>query len=340
MQFKLFTSFSEISSHDWNTLAGASIINTPFSRYEYLAHWWQTLGGSEWESAALHLVTASNDRGLLGIAPLFIAQHNGTRKLLLVGSIEISDYLDLIVQAEDAPVFINGLLDFLQSDARTRGMPIALYNVPESSPTPALLNAACTARGWTIESVLFRATPRIPLRGDFEAYLATVEKKQRHEIRRKMRRAADSGARVEFHIVQDGAELPAATEAFLELMAQDAEKAFFLKPAMRAHMIKLIDLAHQSGYLWLAFLKVDGKIAAGALNFDYANKLWGYNSGVNTEFMSLSPGWVLLAHQLMWATASGRAEFDFMRGDEEYKYRFGAINSHVLHVELSPRPAQ
>ena len=74
--------------------------------------------------------------------------------------------------------------------------------------------------------------------------------------------------------------------------------------------------------------------AAAAFNFDYKGKLWGYNSAVNRDFLDLSPGWVLLAHQIQWACEHGRTEFDFMRGDEDYKYRFGAVNRHVMRARL------
>jgi CelD/BcsL family acetyltransferase involved in cellulose biosynthesis len=52
--------------------------------------------------------------------------------------------------------------------------------------------------------------------------------------------------------------------------------------------------------------------------------------------MDISPGWVLLARQIEWACEHGRSEFDFMRGDEAYKYRFGAVNRHVVRARLLP----
>jgi len=63
----------------------------------------------------------------------------------------------------------------------------------------------------------------------------------------------------------------------------------------------------------------------------------GYNSGVNTDYREMSPGWVLLGHQLQWATERGRQEFDFMRGDEDYKYRFGGVNRYVMRVRVFPQ---
>jgi CelD/BcsL family acetyltransferase involved in cellulose biosynthesis len=103
---------------------------------------------------------------------------------------------------------------------------------------------------------------------------------------------------------------------------------------MLEQMTVTIRNASERGYLWLAFLEVDGSKAAASLNFDYKNKLWGYNSGVGREHMELSPGWVLLADVIQWCCENGRSEFDFMRGDEDYKYRFGGVNSHVMRVKV------
>jgi CelD/BcsL family acetyltransferase involved in cellulose biosynthesis len=49
--------------------------------------------------------------------------------------------------------------------------------------------------------------------------------------------------------------------------------------------------------------------------------------------MELSPGWVLLAQVIQWCAEHGRSEFDFMRGDEDYKYRFGGVNKHVMRAK-------
>ncbi len=335
MEYTLLKDFSSVSASDWNTLVEAGISDTPFLRHEILSQWWKTLGGGEWKEADLVLISASENGNLIGIAPLFKADYDGRLALLLVGSVEISDYLDLIVRLEDLPRFLTGLIDFLIRSELFEGLPFDWYNLVESSPTLAALKAESENRGWTYHEEIYRPTPRIALNSDFEAYLAGIEKKQRHEIRRKMRRAAESEVPVHFYILEDASALESEMEAFFQLMAQDSNKAGFLKPAMREHMSAIIRSAFSQGYLWLAFLTVDGVKAAAALNFDYKNKLWGYNSGVSHDFLELSPGWVLLSHQLQWACEHGRYEFDFMRGDEEYKYRFGGVNKYVMRAILT-----
>lgn len=170
------------------------------------------------------------------------------------------------------------------------------------------------------------------MNGSFDEYLLRIDKKQRHEIRRKMRRAAESEKDVRFHVIDRTADIESEMNAFFDLMVQDPNKEQFLHPEMREQMSVTIRNAFERGYLWLAFLEVDGSKAAASLNFDYRNKLWGYNSGVGREHMELSPGWVLLAYVIQWCTDNGRSEFDFMRGDEEYKYRFGGVNKYVMRA--------
>jgi CelD/BcsL family acetyltransferase involved in cellulose biosynthesis len=208
------------------------------------------------------------------------------------------------------------------------------YNLPDSSPTLAALKAESAQRGWTHLEEMYRPTPRIALNGDFDEYLERVEKKQRHEIKRKMRRAEASERGVRWYI-SDMQDVEAEIDSFLGLMEHDQGKAGFLHDDMRVQMRAVIRTAHEHGWLWLAFLEADGQRIAANLNFDYNNKLWGYNAGVNRDFMDLSPGWVLLGNVLQWACENKRAEFDFMRGDEEYKYRFGAVNQYVMRVKLT-----
>jgi len=253
---------------------------------------------------------------------------------MLVGSIEISDYLDLIVREQDLARFLSGLLDFLTSSLTGNWSALNWYNLPDDSPTLAALKAESEKRGWTHHEEIYHPTPRIPLNGSFDDYLARIDKKQRHEIRRKMRRAAESEKNVRFTMVNGTEDINSEIDAFFALMVHDPGKAEFLHPAMREQMTVTIRNAHAQGYLWLAFLEIGGVKTAASLNFDYRNKLWGYNSGVSREHMELSPGWVLLAHTIQWCCDNGRYEFDFMRGDEEYKYRFGGVNKYVKRVKV------
>ena len=104
---------------------------------------------------------------------------------------------------------------------------------------------------------------------------------------------------------------------------------------MRLQMRDIIQWSFETGILQLSFLTVDGKKAAAYLCFDYLDRIWVYNSGFDPAYREFSPGWVMLSYLIQNAIENGKKVFDFMRGDEAYKYRFGAEDSFVLKVKIS-----
>lgn len=324
-------------AEEWNNLLSQSASHVPFLRHEYLATWWRTLGGGEWPDGELYIVTARHaDGALCGIAPLFLTKNlDGEAALMLLGSIEISDYLDVIARPEDLPSFVNTLLEHLASPEAPAWQALDWYNLLESSPTLPVLKSAVSRLGWQLNVERLHHCPFIPLPGDWEIYLAGIDKKQRHEIRRKIRRAENADIPVRWRIVTQEDNLDAEIDAFLDVMGQDPQKQAFLTDAMRSQMRLAIKAAQRAGWLQLSFLEVDGDIAAGYLNFDYANRIWVYNSGINFEYSSYSPGWVLLGYLLQWANEQQRGAFDFMRGDEDYKYRFGGVDRFVVRAKIT-----
>ena len=321
---------------EWNNLLAVSASHVPFLRHEYIIAWWQGLGGGEWQNGELYVITGRDEQGgLVGIAPLFMTTNrDGEPALLLLGSIEISDYLDVIARPEDIPNFIEALLDYLAQEAEPGTALLDWYNLVESSPTLSALHAAADKLGWEYSEQPLQHCPYIPLPGDWEKYICSIDKKQRHEIRRKMRRLEEYYLPVRWYFTQDGAKLDQELNDFLQLMAKDKDKAKFLTPAMKEQLHSIAKAAYKAGWLQLAFIEVNGEKAAGYLNFDYLNHIWVYNSGLDFRFSELSPGWVLLGYLLEWANNNKRQSFDFMRGDEQYKYRFGAIDRRVLRLTV------
>lgn len=337
MDLKLYQNFPKELKTEWNELLAQSGVHVPFLRYEYLETWWQTRGGGEWpQDARLAIITGREEGRLVGIAPLFEAEWEGIPTLLLVGSIEISDYLDLIGRSEDLPRFTTALLAFLtQEPALSAWKRLDLYNVLETSTVLGALQNAAQGAGMSYAQEPFRPALTIPLPGDWEAYLAGIDKKQRHEIRRKMRRAYEGERPVRWYFVEDPSTLESEIDAFLALMSQDEEKARFLTPPMRENFRNTMRCAFEAGCLHLSFLEIDGHKAAAYLSMDYLNQLWVYNSGIDGSFNEYSPGWVLLGELLRWANENKRSAFDFMRGDEDYKIRFGAQKRDVMRVTVT-----
>lgn len=347
MQLTLLRTTAEFQLlvQEWNQLLEKSASHVPFLRHEYLFAWWQTLGGGEWKNSQgpepeLCLVIGRRtDGSLAGIAPLFLTQNqDGEPALMLLGSIEISDYLDLIVEPENLEEFTSNLIDFLESPAFPNWSVLDLYNLFETSPTLPALQTAGTKRGWVYQAEKLQHCPAIPLADDWESYLAGIDKKQRHEIRRKIRRVEASDHELRWYFVEDSGRLADEMEAFFDLMSYDPAKKAFLTSEMRSQMHLIAAAALEAGWLQLAFIELDGEKAAGYLNFDFNNQIWVYNSGINFDLGALSPGWVLLGYLIQWAIENGRTSFDFMRGDEDYKYRFGGIDRRIVRATLRRTP--
>ncbi len=321
---------------EWNTLLDSSASRVPFLRHEFISTWWQTLGGGEWPKGQLWVLLGRDEQDkLIGIAPFFLTlNQEGERALMLLGSFEIADYLDFIARPDDLPVFIKEVMDYLHRDTGPDWQVIDFYNLLEASPSLPAIEAEADRPGWSYSVERLQHCPYITLPGDWETYLASIHKKQRHEIRRKIRRLENQELPTYWYIVNDEKDLDDEIDAFIALMAQDAEKERFLTDVMRSQLQASIHAAFQAGWLQLAFIEIDGQKAAGYLNFDFGGHIWVYNSGLNYTFGELSPGWVLLGYLLQWANENGRQAFDFMRGDEDYKYRFGATDRFVLRATI------
>ena len=323
---------------EWDLLFARSHLQVPFLRFGYLRAWWQSLGGAEWqpENSTLCIITAREHGELVGIAPLFLSSKPGWQPALrLIGSIEVSDYLDLLSPPETLAAFLSGMLGFLRQDPELRAYPLELLNLREDSRTLLALPGAAESNGYSYAEERLQPSPYITLADSWDAYLASVNKKQRHEIRRKVRNA-ENRHQMEWYTVQDAARLEEEVDAFIAMMRQDPRKAAFLNPAMREHLQATARFAFEHGQLHLAFLTFEGHKAAAYFSFIEGGKLWVYNSAWEPLYAPCSPGWVLLAKVIQWAIDQGLREVDMMRGDEDYKYKFGAVNRYVTRALCLP----
>jgi CelD/BcsL family acetyltransferase involved in cellulose biosynthesis len=325
------TDFLQLKEN-WNALLTQSASHVPFLRHEFLSHWWTNLGGGEWDSGELAiLLQRDGDQMLTGIAPFFISN----QKIRFIGSYEIADYLDLIAAPDNLSGFISEIIDYLSSDLAPDWKTVDLYNLPEHSPTIGLMEDAARSAGFQTSVDILQPAPAVQLPSSWRAYLDSLEDRYRQEISRKIRNADSYFLPVDWYIVDENHDLDQELEAFFDLMANNLEKEKFLTDQMKTQIKDSARAAFDEGWLQLVFLVVGDIKAAGYMNFDFDEKIWIYNSGINTVFENLSPGWVLLGKIINWSIEQGKTELDFMRGDETYKYQFGGIDQNVIHLQIS-----
>jgi len=321
---------------EWNDLVRQNPRNRIFVTWEWQAIWWERLGEGD-----LHLVTLRADDGsLVGIAPLCrVTGQTGERAFRWIGCVDVSDYLDVIVSPGHETALYNAILDSLFMPGAPAWDYLDLCNIPQDSPTHRALAELAAQRGLHTRNDIQDVCPVIPLPGSWEDYLDSLDKKQRHEIRRKMRRI-EQEAQTHWYIADHADALDDAVDRFIRLHKKSNPGKEAFMTGQMVHFFKEICRAlFENGWLQLAFIEVEGADAAAMLNFDYNGEILVYNSGYDpAAYAVLSPGIVLLAYCIRHAIETGRKRFDFLRGDEEYKFRFGAEKTTVHNLLLSPRP--
>lgn len=321
------SAFTELAD-EWDQLAARSFTATPFQTLAYQRAWWTNVRP---DGAVLLTVATRDDSGkLIGIGCFYCLDG----QLHFNGCIEETDYLDLIAPADHAETAWRATWDCLRQVEEPRWETLDLCNIPADSPTRLILPALAQQHNSPFEETILEVCPVVTLPDSMDSYLESLDSKQRRELNRKLRRAEAAG--VETTIV-DHDDIAADVDTFLELLQKSTfEKRDWLNEGRRALFHEVGRAAHEAGMLQLMFTSLEGQPAAALFNFDYNDRIWVYNSGLDpAAFSALSPGVVLTASAIAEAIKLGRGEFDFMRGDEEYKYRFGAMDTKIyrLHIE-------
>jgi CelD/BcsL family acetyltransferase involved in cellulose biosynthesis len=328
---------------EWNVLLRRSRTDTIFLTWEWQTTWWRYVGT---DRGPLYLLAARRDGRLVGILPLYQSGDAGPKTLQVVGCIEVSDYLDLIVEAgQEEPVYA-AFLDWLNNSAATWDR-LDLCNQPRTSLTYTRLAEMARERGWAVEVFQEDVCPIITLPQEcdrpgcddpqqkppelWEVYLERLDKKERHEIRRKLRRLDREAPDAQMRIVRGGAELDRAMADFIRLhRLSSRDKDAFMTDDMQGFFRAIAAALADRGWLQLSFLEIAGQPVASYFCFDYGNQILVYNSGYDPQASpQLSPGWVLLARLIQGAIAQARTRFDFLQGNEDYKYRFGGVDEPV-----------
>lgn len=289
--------------------------------------WWQHMGQGD-----LCLLAIGNSEKVMGIAPL-MQEHS---HLSFLGDTDLVDYHDLLLEPGQEQPALTALLDFL---GQHKWDSFRMTSLPEGSPTLDLLPGLAQARGLVVERVLEDVCPRLELPATWDDYLAGLTKKDRHELRRKLRRLYGQ-AEVRHYTVTDPEGVAQGLDDFFRLLrASRQDKAEFLTPQREAFMRAMATALAREGIARLFFLEVSGVRVASALCFYYNGEVSLYNSGYDPAYSSLSVGLLLKALALRDAIELRARAFDFLRGAEPYKYDLGGKDRHLWQITLRPSSA-
>jgi len=223
--------------------------------------------------------------------------------IIFAGGDEVADYLDIIGADDAKKKAWPELLDFLKKDGVTS---VHLTNIPENSPTLAFFPH-------TKEDT----TPMMSLP-------PILDKKSRHEMERKIRKFEREQRTIVLH---DGLNI----DLLLTLMKLDQRKKIFLTPETES-FFRTIARQFQKQIVQTT-LTVGSKPAATLLAFRTDDTIMSYNSGFDEKHFS-GAGFYLKAMHIKRATDIGIRTYNFLQGNERYKYELGGKDFFVYTIQV------
>lgn len=317
---------------EWELLVDEDPAATLFQGPRYLQTWHDVLG----QRVAPRVRTLHRDGRLIGVVPEGherIGTPTGPVEVRrFLGGTEVTDYLGPVSRPEDrgdvALAYLTDLAKDLDWDEFVAG------GLAEDSGWVDAFRTAADEVGLVLfEEALEDVCPRVDVTGGYGGFLERLPGKLRHELQRKTRKLArDAG---ELKLVEVAAQDVAGNlDEFLDLAAEaQPEKAgFFSRPEMHAWFQALAEEFVGEGVFRLHQLHVGGMPGAATVSLVHRGT-WGlYNSAFDPALGALAPGIVLVGQLIEVAADEGCTTFDLLRGDEPYKYRFGAEDRRLRRL--------
>jgi CelD/BcsL family acetyltransferase involved in cellulose biosynthesis len=360
--------FGSVRPEVWDGLAQATPWSTPFSRSAFHRAWWDAYAGSAHDQTVVVVDAAAPNAPPVAIVPLMHrhevepadeATHTTIRhgsgaeltrvepdaKAVFFGASYHADYATVLAAPGDLPAVAAALVDHLAAPPTPGGPDAMPWDVvdlrrlrcgdPAADALAAAFGEREMAAGWTLNVEREDVCPvlTLPDVADFDAYLATLGKKDRHEIRRKVRRA-EAGGDVR---LDDSPDPLGDLEAFIDLHQKrwGADGLFPATPggyASRVFFRRLLELLGPDGTVRLTFLSVGGRRIAAGVHLETIDSYLYFNAGVDPAARDLSPGVLMVAKYIERALAAGKRRLDFLRGNEPYKYEWGAIDEPIQRL--------
>lgn len=295
---------SDIPLEEWNTFHVLNQMQMPFFTKQWHVLWNQVFG-AQYKQVFLEV------DGVV-LAPLLI-QGDTT---ILSGGKEISDYMDMLGPESAKVEAWKQIQEYL---AQKGVKQINIDNIPASSLTLTAFRDKAERED---------TTPYVDLPKTWGEYVASLDKHNRHELRRKMRNFEATHESIRTYRVENTS---ANMETMLSLMTLDESKKTFLTPEMLTFFRGLPKAFPQE--LHIFFLEVNGEEVAATLSFIYNNSLLLYNSGYNSAQYSLA-GLYIVAKTIQHAIESGYTTYNFLQGDERYKYDLGGKDFLVYKAKV------
>lgn len=328
MHFKCINTIEEFKSmeKDWNRLVELSFRPSIFLTHHWFLSWWEAFGSN----GLLNILAVYKKNNLLGIVPL----RRENDELYFLASPEVSDYCEFIAARGEEKETTAAFIGYLQQK-RKEIKSVKLINIPPGSKMLQFLPEFAAKSGFKAGVFTVNHILRLKLPPSFEVFLSSLNRKHRHELRRKSRRLnAYSDLFVE--AIKEPARIKKEMGNFIDLhrSKKKEREIFWRKKGMTEFFIKLTERLAWWGKLELLVLFNKEEPVAYLIQFFYENTVSLYNVAYNRKFSSLSPGIFLFQEAIRRAIERKMEIVDFLRGKEKYKLSFSPKSDKIYNLML------
>lgn len=298
---------------EWRALFDADSQATPFQSWEWHLAWWNVYG----RGRSPYVLAAYEGDDLVGLLPMI--RSLGAWRTLRSMAVGPSDYLGPLAQSGRQAEVATAFLDHL------RDAPVDMVDLHQWTAEPT--------QGDPVDQA---TCLRLDLPASYDAYVASLSKSLRYDVRRLERSEA-------FRIIEpdDPAQaLDVLFDLHVKRWRSRGLPGVFSRRVRRFHE-QWAHLAMPKGWLRLKVLEHEGVPIGAIYAMTQGGRCYYYQAGMDPAASNLSPGTLLVAATIHHAIEEGVTTFDFCRGDEPYKRRWKpqtvAVNQRLLFATSQGR---
>lgn len=326
----------------WNSLLSESNADTIFLTWEWLYVWWESYSK---EKELYILLFHDNNGDLIGIAPFYIAYEKimgiPIRILKLIGSEEVcAEYLDVIARRDKKDDIIMTLINYLE-DSYVNCDIFYFNDFSECCIINEVLAQLRERRSVNYENIIQTTNPFIALSKEENLFIADLKKNKKSAAKLadiiRRRKKLEKEHEMSIHTENNYSE--EAFDNFVNLHQKLWESrklpGVFRRSSFLQFHKNIAKIFAENDWLQLSFLLVKGKPIASLYGFQYKDKFYYYQSGFDPEWKNYGVGKILIYHTICEAIKSGLNEYDFLRGDTDYKFDFTDKFRHTKKILIS-----
>lgn len=310
---------------EWNALLVQSGSNNVFLTWEWLYNWWQVYG----KEKKLKIVVLRENDELKAIAPLFQNLFLSLKRLQFIGSYGVgSDYLDFILYPGREEELLPEIMAYLDSQRKDWDI-LHITDISEHSKSIEVLKKQ---KAFHVIRRKHTTCPYLKLPSTWNELNRSFTQNMRYDLNRKQRKFEKEN-NGKFAAITEKKQLEEAWNNFILLNKKRMKEKDIMSPfcdkLFNEFHANVFPILFDRGMLRLYSLELEKPIGYIYI-IKYVEKYFFYQIGFDPDWNRLSPGMLLFRYSIERAISEGAKEFDFLQGEEEYKFRWtGEVRNNL-----------